>query len=165
MSDHIRQTIADLQAKLREQEATVSKTKATINQLCEVAGLPAIYADVTATSINSGGGNSIPLTIRSDQFYGRPLATCTKEILDMRRKLDQGPATVNELYDALLEGGFKYETKNAENAKRNLRISISKNTALFHKLPNGKIGLTEWYPKIKKSKQDEDPESEEGGEP
>ena len=149
MSDHVRQTIEDLKGTLRQQQEAVNKTKALINQLCSVAGMPPMYTDVELE-----GAAGAPMGVLSDQFYGRPLATCTKEILELRRRLNQGPATINELYAALLEGGFKFDTKNDENAKRNLRISVTKNTALFHKLPNGKIGLTEWYPKVRKGKDE-----------
>lgn len=149
MSDHIRATIADLQIKLGEQEQTVAKTKTLINQLCEIAGLAPMYAP---SELAGDGG--VSLSIRSDQFYGQPLATCVRNILEMRKALNQGAATVNEIYAALIEGGFAFETKNEDNAKRGLRISITKNTALFHKLPNGKIGLTEWYPNAKTKRKE-----------
>lgn len=148
MSDHLKATIADLQIKLREQEDQAVRTKTLINQLAEMAGMPPIYSvdDLTAK-------RDVSLSIRSDQFYGQPLATAVREVLEMRKGRNQGPATINEIFSALSEGGFAFETKNDENAKRGLRISISKNTALFHKLPNGKIGLLEWYPNAKRTKK------------
>lgn len=150
MSDHILKTVEELEKKLKEQISAVATTKRLINQLCEMAGVPARYNDA---DIEAKSGPS--LSIRSDQFYGQPQATCVREILEMRKALNQGPATVNEIYAALVEGGFAFDTKNDENAKRGLRISITKNTALFHKLPNGKIGLLDWYPNAKnKSKKD-----------
>jgi hypothetical protein len=147
MSDHLKSTIADLQIKLREQEQAVSKTKSLINQLAEMAGMTALY------KLDEESSAMPDLSIRSDQFYGQPQATAVRDILKLRKSQNRGPATVNEIYAALMEGGFAFETKNDENAKRGLRISISKNTALFHKLPNGKIGLLEWYPNAKKSKR------------
>lgn len=147
MSEHIKATISDLQGKLKEQEKVVNKTKALINQLCEMAGMAPIYSEGELDSTSS-----INLSIRSDQFYGQPQASCVRTILEMRKGLGQGPATINEIYSALLEGGYAFETKNEENAKRGLRISITKNTALFHKLPNGKIGLLAWYPNAKVKK-------------
>lgn len=165
MSEHIRQTIADLQKRLAEDEQKVIDNKRLINQLSEMAGLPRPYPD-SELSLNAGPS----LTIRADQFYGQPLATAIREILEMRRALNQGPATINEIYAGLTEGGFAFDTKNPENAKRGLRISISKNTAVFHKLPgSGRIGLREWYPNIKAQKgqkdtSDNDTESEGGDE-
>lgn len=89
------------------------------------------------------------LSIRSDQFYGQPLAAAIRTILEMRRKQERGPATVNEIYGALIEGGFAFDTRNDENAKRGLRVSLTKNSVTFHKLPNGKYGLLDWYPGAK----------------
>jgi hypothetical protein len=147
MSDHVKQTIADLQAELAEQEQVVLDQKRLINSLCKRAKIPPIYGD--AELILSGGPT---LAIQSDQFYGRPLAACIREILELRRTSKQGPVTINELYDALNDGGFKFETKNEENSKRGLRQSLTKNNATFHKLPNGKFGLLEWYPSAKATK-------------
>jgi hypothetical protein len=141
MSDPIQQAIAKLQAKLHEQERAVVKTKMVINQLCEVVGLPLIYSDAEEEARDSA-----TLSIRSDQFYGQPLAAAIRTILELRRKQDRGPATVNEIYASLVEGGFAFDTRNEENAKRGLRVSLTKNSVTFHKLPNGKYGLLEWYP-------------------
>lgn len=156
MADHIRQTIADLQKRLAEDEKKVLDSKRLINQLSDMAGIPKPYADNELAEPGSG----VSLTIRSDQFYGQPLASCIRDILEMRKALNQGPATINEIYDALVEGGFEFDTKNDENAKRGLRISISKNTTTFHKLPrNGRIGLREWYPNVRSKKSQKDEES------
>lgn len=144
MSDPIQQAIAKLQAKLREQERAVAKTKMVINGLCESEGLPLLYSEDEEESRESA-----TLAIRSDQFYGQPLAAAIRTIMELRRKQDRGPATVSEIFAALVEGGFAFDTRNEENAKRGLRISLSKNTATFHRLPSGKYGLLDWYPNAK----------------
>lgn len=144
MSGHIEQTITTLQAKLREQEQEVAESKRMINSLRKLIGQPPLFAD---DDLRSKVGTS---PIRADQFYGKGLSTAIREYLDMRRTGDQGPATVAEIYDALMEGGFAFDTKNEDNAKRALRISLTKNTAIFHKLPDGKrYGLLAWYPEAK----------------
>lgn len=147
MSDHVRQTIADLQTALIEDERKVLEKKRLINSLAVHAGMAPVYADAELqTSAKSN------LAIQSDQFYGQPLASSIRTVMEMRRALNQGPVTINELHAAMLEGGFAFDTKNEDNAKRGLRISITKNTSLFHKLPNGKFGLLEWYPNAKQPK-------------
>lgn len=166
MSDHILRTVEELEQKLVEQINAVISTKRLINQLCEMGKAPIRYHD---TDLTPSSGPS--LSIRSDQFYGQPQAACVREILEMRKALNKGPATVNEIFTSLVDGGFAFDTKNDENAKRGLRISITKNTALFHKLPNGKIGLLAWYPNAKagKSKKDNNgslnSDAEEAGNP
>lgn len=109
--------------------------------------MPPMYQD---TELHEGG--SVSLSIQGDQFYGQPLATCIRQILEMRKALKQGPATVNEIFGALVQGNYQFETKNEDNAKRGLRISLTKNTSIFHKLPNGKFGLLDWYPNAKTAK-------------
>lgn len=145
MSDHYRHTIAELQEDIRKLEAEVMENKRMVNKLAVKAGMALIYAesDISAS-------NGVPLSIQADQFYGQPLASAMRTILEMRRALKQGPAAVNDIYAALNQGGYKFDTKNEENSKRGLRISLMKNTDVFHKLPNGLFGLTEWYPKVKK---------------
>jgi hypothetical protein len=49
----------------------------------------------------------------------------------------------------MLQGGFRFDAKNDGTAKRALSVSLAKNTTTFHRLPNGNIGLTEWYPEAK----------------
>jgi len=89
---------------------------------------------------------SIPTRIRSDQFYGQPLASAVRTILEMRRQQNLGVATNNEIYDSLIAGGYQFHTKSEDVARASLRNSLSKNTVTFHKLPNGQFGLLAWYP-------------------
>ena len=149
MSDHIEKTIADLQNKLAEIEAEATSIKTVVNQLCEMSGRNPIYSDADI------GKSVITTSISSDEFYGKPLATAVREVLDYRKNsIQDAPATVRDIFDTLKLGGYEFDTKNDENALRGLRISLSKNTSLFHKLPNGKFGLVIWYPRIRsKSKK------------
>jgi len=135
-----------------EAEKKVAEQKRVVNGLCEAAGRPPLYQNIdTASSLNLGN-------IQSDQYYGQPLATAMRSILEMRKAIGRGPATVREIYDTLMQGGFKFEAKD-ENALRGLRQSLTKNSAVFHKLPNGSYGLLEWYPNAKPARpgdEDED---------
>jgi hypothetical protein len=155
MTENLRQTIDELEAVLRRQVEDVATTKRTINSLCKMIGLDERYADSTPEELTG------LRTIRSDQFHGRPLATVITEYMTMRRKVGQSPGSVNEIYDALKAGGYVFDTKNEENAKRSLRASLSKNPK-FYKLPGGEYGLREWYPTAKPSKNGSEEEDEEG---
>lgn len=151
MSEQIKQTIITLQDELKKQLEEAQETKRLINKLAVRAGMQPIYSDADLAA-----QDGVPLALQSDQFYGQPLAGSMRIILEMRRAQKQGPASVNEIYDGLVQGGFKFDTSNEENRKRNLRISLGKNTAQFHKLPNGLFGLTEWYPNVKAKRQTAD---------
>jgi hypothetical protein len=149
MSDHIVQTISDLEKKVQEYESNALRVKTTINELCSMAGIPKRYAsgDLEPT----GGG----FNIRSDQFHARPLATIVREYLEMRKRVDLGPATVDEIFDALAQGGYESGAKTDAIAKISLNNSINKNP-IFYKLPNKRWGLLEWYPKAKQRQTEED---------
>ena len=150
MSDHIEKTLGELQSKLHEQEDAVIQTKKLINLLCEHSGKPAMYTDADLEA----PGNSIK--IQFDQFYGKKLITAMREILEIRKGLNQGPATPREIYDTLIEGGYAFETENEANRLTGVRISLRKASSIFHRLPDGKrYGLLSWYPKAKKNKNAE----------
>ncbi len=148
MDEHLQKTIDDLQEKVRQQETSLRRTKQLVNGLCVEASIPQLYPD--AEGETSGAGS-----LRKDQFYGRPLATVIREYLEMRKA--QGAATVREIYEALMRGGRKFETKNDANAMRALQISLSKN-ALFHRVPSGAWGLSIWYPSARVDKVDDEKE-------
>jgi hypothetical protein len=143
--DAMQKAIDLVLAKLREQEAQVTETKIAVNALCKVAGLPIMFPD-------TGTAPGATASFRSDQFYGQPLTSVVRDILNARKAQNLGAASINEIYDAMTAGGYKFDTASVENAKRVLRISLTKNSAVFHKLPNGDYGLREWYPNLKESK-------------
>jgi hypothetical protein len=134
---------------IEELEAQVTQKKRLVNEICREYGQPPRFADVDApkTSAISARGR--------DVFYGRPLATVMREFLELRGPSARGglgAATVNEIYDALVGGGFKFDARDETNAKRGLRIALSKNTATFHKVGNA-YGLSEWYPAASRAAQ------------
>jgi hypothetical protein len=145
MSKTVDQVISELAAEITADEASLRKKKETVNTLCGVVGRPPAYAlESSATAL--------PTQIRSDQFYGQPLAASVRTILDMRRAQNLGAATNREIFDSLTAGGYEFDTKNDDIAQKSLRNSLAKNTALFHKLPNGQFGLSAWYPNAKKQR-------------
>jgi hypothetical protein len=145
--DPIRAGIEVALAKLREHEILVVETKKTINGMRKLIGEPPMFPDADVAPSGQVG------SFRSDQFYGQPLSTVVRQILEARKDANLGSAAVNELYQAMLAGGYKFETANEENAKRVLRISLTKNSSIFHRLPNGEYGLRSWYPTVKDGKE------------
>ena len=144
MKPHVEQTIADLKAKIAKQHDELVTSKKMVDMLLQMEGEQPIYSDAdlgTKDDISS---------IQRDQWYGQAISTAMREYLAMRRSSNLGPATVNAIYEALVQGGFKFDAKDEENAKRGVRISLTKNTSIFHRLPDGKhYGLADWYPEVK----------------
>jgi hypothetical protein len=142
--------ISRLVADIERRDAETWELKRTVNKLCQFADMPPRYPDN-----NPPGGGSGGARFKADQFYGKPLASAVREYLEMRGAPNangQGAATVKEIFNALKEGGFAFDTKNDDNALRGLRISLAKNTTTFHRLPNGQFGLLSWYPNAKPPK-------------
>jgi hypothetical protein len=147
MSDEIGPALARLQAKLQSHQEQVRKTKGAINALHQAFDKPPPYPEAEQ--------DETMRSIRPGQFYGQPLATCVRTILEMRRAAQLDAATVNEIFDALKEGGYAFEAKDDENAKSGLRQSLRKNQ-IFHRIPSGQWGLLAWYPNARVQKDDHD---------
>jgi len=155
MADTIDEYIAQQMREIDELLSKADAKKRIVNQVSVDRGLPPRYPDaigdvaVRTSSATAG-------TIRRDQFHARPMATAIREYLQMRGASDRGgmgAATVNEIYSALVDGGFGFETKNDLNAKRGLRDALSKNTVTFHRVGDA-YGLVEWYPKPQKPEKE-----------
>lgn len=149
--EHASKTIADLQEKIVEYERLTNKVKLSVNALCALYDAEPIYAlddMISSTSMARMPG----LTFRPDEFFGKPFSTCVREILNARKARDLGPADPKEVFEALRSGGFAFDAKDDESAFRGMQISISKNTAVFVRLPSGQIGLEEWYDRTRRPK-------------
>lgn len=144
MSEHLLKTIEDLKKDVQEQEAELNATKMLVNRLAKKAGQPPVYARIEREETGT-------FEIRSDQFHMRPLATVVEEYLRMRRAAGMDPASVSEIFDALIQGGYVFNTASDQNSKISLTTSLGKNPK-FYKLPNKRWGLREWYPKAAKQR-------------
>lgn len=159
MSDRLSAAIEELEAQLQEQQHEVANTKKIINSLLKRMGQEPRYADV---STEQGGA------MRADEYYGKPLATAVQMYLERRRQA----VPAEDILRGLEQGGFNFKPLqwSANAALRNLVISLVKNSATFHRLPNQSFGLTAWYDaetvasgkRGKKEQEEETGQSEEG---
>jgi hypothetical protein len=144
MREQFLPAIEALQKDLTEQERKVAETKGTINRLCELAGRPMLYPDVSTE-----GSPQTLSSIQADTFYGKVITTAAREYLEMRKNAGLGPTSPREIYEALKQGGFKFDTKSEINAITGVRATLRKASAIFHRLPNNEYGLLKWYPRAK----------------
>ena len=150
MTKTLDQAIDEIVAEIGKLEADIRDKKKTVNTLCGVAGREPMFTLEVAES-------TVPTRIRPDQFYGQPLATAVRAILEMRKAQNLGAATVKEIFEALTHGGYTFNTKSDDVAHASLRNSLAKNTVTFHKLPNGRFGMLSWYPNPKSAKPATEP--------
>jgi hypothetical protein len=134
MSEKLSAAIEELQAHLEQQLQEAADTKKTINSLRKRMGLDPLYNDVAVEQVGA---------IRPDQFYGKPLATAAQEFLERRKQA----CTAEEIMKGLEQGGFDFDSTGwkEKDQLRMLAISLAKNNAKFHKLPNNTFGLLAWY--------------------
>ena len=161
MRDEFRPAIEAAQEQLADQEKQVRETKKAIEAMCVLAKVDPMYLEVEE-------GASKPASIRADTFYGKRMSTAAREYLEMRRTMSLGPASPREVYEALTDGGFSFDTKDEQTALVSLRATLRKSSSIFHRLPNGQYGLLKWYEHVKaernaaknKEVEEEDEEAE-----
>lgn len=147
LPEHAARTVEDFQRKIAELEEQSRTLKTSINLLCSMYGAALLYepGEIDGAGDTRQDRRLAALSFRPDEFFNRPLAACVKEILEARKAREMGPATAETIFASLKEGGYAFESRDDDTAFRGMQISISKNTAAFNRLPNGMIGLAEWY--------------------
>jgi hypothetical protein len=146
MSDTLKAAVEELNRKLEQKMREVADLKRVINLMSREAGETAPYEEAEPEAPRQASPDARP-----DRFYGKSPTTAAREYLEDRKK----PASADEVLRALADGAFDFKAQGWENEKGRLRylaISLSKNTAIFTKLPNGLFGLAKWYPGAKKPK-------------
>jgi hypothetical protein len=150
--------IDELEKDLIEAERHVNTLVSAINVLRAKSGLPPRSPNsVSGGDIRPGVSaptESGPIVshIKHDTFFGKRMGTAAREFLEMRKSQGQGPAKTREIFDALKAGGFQFNTRDDSIAVVSLRNTITKNSVMFQKLPNGTFGLRAWYPNAKQDK-------------
>lgn len=157
MNEALYNAIEELQAQMRPLEDQIrpildqiNAKKELVNQLCVHAGAQRIYLDLDeGKAITASLGPILP-----DQYFGKATATVVRDILERRKKANLGAIPLQDLYEAMKAGGFEFDSRDPETARRSIAITLGKNTQTFIKVPStGSWGLTEWYPNAKRNKQ------------
>lgn len=152
MSEKLKDAIDTMAEQISAKLAEVAELKRSTNTLCRLAGIDPLYPDDTLD-------NSINVKMRPDEYYGQPFATAVRMYLQRRRHAVSG----EEIMRGLEQGNYDFDAAGwkPETRLRAVASSLAKNTAIFHKLPNGLFGLKEWYPAAverKRGKRNDEPE-------
>ena len=142
MSDDVINTVEALAHKVRAKEEEANKLKKLVNELCAETGVQIRYPDISETGTTLAA-------IRPDQFYGQTLTAAIRNYFERRKASGLGAASVAEIFKAIRDGGYKFETNSEDNAKISVGNALRKTSSIFHRLPNGHYGLLAWYPSAK----------------
>lgn len=148
VDDEISRAVEVLMSKIETKVKELAEMKRTVNFLAREAGMGEPYPE----SELGPDGSAVGPGIRPDQYYGKSPITASREYLEMRGRA----VPVEEILQALERGGFDFDAagwKNRDSRLRFLAISLSKNTGIFHKLPNGTYGLAKFYPDVATAKK------------
>src|ERR1022692_2551911 len=104
MQDDISNTIEVLTARVRAKEEEANKLKRLVNELCSEIGVKISFPGVLETSAATG-------PIRSDEYYGQTLTAAIWNYLERRKTAGSGAATVADIFSAVKEGGYKFESR------------------------------------------------------
>lgn len=137
MSDHIRLAIEEIQGQISERLKEIAGLKQAVNSLCAVLKVDPLYQDIDQES------SGVVSPKRADAYFGKPLSTAGREYLEFRKQA----CSSEDILAGLVQGGFDFDAIGwkGEHRLRSLAASLSKNTAIFRRLPNGMFGLRAWY--------------------
>jgi hypothetical protein len=148
MAANFQDAVERLAKEIGEKETELAELKRMVNFLRSRDGQPPLYQE---TEVGGGSVRGL-VTLRPDEYYGKSPITAAREYLEKRGQA----ALPDEIAEALERGSFDYKAQGwlaKENWGRNLAISMSKNSGIFHRLPNGYYGLVKWYPELKRKKR------------
>jgi hypothetical protein len=156
MNDDIVNTIEVLATRVRGKEDEANKLKHLVNELCAEAGVAIRYPNVAQ---NGAAGSAI----RADHFYGQTLTAAIRNYLEHRKASGLGAATVVDIFRAIRDGGYKFESKSEHNKQISVGNALRKTSSIFHRLPNGQYGLLAWYPSAKALPENDGPKAKGNG--
>jgi len=135
----ILQALETIDRTIADHLAKAATLKRAANMMAAGAGLAQPYSDADM-EVHAGGS----LRIRSDQFVvEKAPASAARAYLALRGK-DRGATTADDIYEALVRGGYDFGSLKEPDAKSGLKIALAKDGKV-HRLKNGHFGLREWY--------------------
>jgi hypothetical protein len=157
MSDKLTSAIETMTEQVSAKLAEVAELKRATNTLCKVAGIDPIYPDADEPQ------PGVLMRMRPDEYYGKAFSTAARDYLKRRNQA----VSAEDIVAGLEQGSFDFDAQGwkPEGRLRTVAASLAKNTAVFHRLPNGLFGLKEWYPDAieRKTKGKKDSDEKENG--
>src|SRR6187551_3107569 len=103
MSEGMRTAVTELERHLEDLIQQAVDTKKTINSLCRVMGETPRFPE---EELSPAGASPRSFQLNGDEYFNRPLAGVVREILEGRKDRGQGPASAEEIFEQMADGGF-----------------------------------------------------------
>src|SRR5258708_28286360 len=97
MNNEIENTIEVIARRVAVKDAEINELKKLVNQLCKEAGIEPRYENIAEAGAGSG-------SVRSDEYYGQPLTSAIRKVLERRKSVGLGAASVADIYKAVRDG-------------------------------------------------------------
>jgi hypothetical protein len=149
MSQHVRRTITELETQAKRHDAAAQQARDMADRLRNLLTVSSSKAPrkrkaKTARTVKSTRGDAKPRKSRSatkrNGADGRSLATFVRHYLQERAQTKSGPATTADIYSAIRQLGYRFASKNPDNAVHYLRKVLRVNKA-FKRTGRGKYTL------------------------
>ncbi len=132
----------ELMKEVEEHEQKATEAKKLVNALAKRLGRDEPFPNLSESPVSR---SYVPAP---DDFANEPApAAAVRSYLERRGKA----APLEEIFQALKDGGFAFQGKDDKANMNGLRIAVGKDVKL-EKLGGGAIGLSEWYPRRPKEK-------------
>jgi hypothetical protein len=155
MSDADNPLVTKAMERIEDLMVEARRLQAFINEADRLDGREPRFPDVSELGGGPIAGNghrpgvrNTPAKWEPGSLFNKPFSTAVRMILAARHEAagKPHPASVDEIYEALTQGSFSFDTSGVEAQKNSIRISLGKNSATFARLPNSDLfGLVEWY--------------------
>jgi len=134
----IEKKVEELDSLIQQKQAELEELYRKVNNLCEMFDIPHAKYEI------KGQDKEIRhVKLKGDEYFRKPTATAITLILEDRKIRDMGPATVDEICEKMVEGGYIFEV---QEPKKAVGTAMGKNPKFTRVGDTDKWGLTEWYP-------------------
>ena len=145
--NHIEKTIEELENQIQQKQKELKELQNTVNNLYRL-----LNPDAPPRYEIKEQGAEMPATgLSGDEYFRRPTARVITYILQDRKTKNMGPATVDEIQQKMLEGGYVFDVKEPKKA---IGTALGKNPKFTR--VGDKWGLSEWYPTAKEPQKDDE---------
>jgi hypothetical protein len=106
----------EVQNKIDEIDTQIQQKRDELQALCKSANMLIDMFNLAHDKYEIKDEDKVEIVskLKGDEYFRKPMATAITHILQDRKKRNMGPATSDEVYDKLIEGGYDFEGKDSK---------------------------------------------------